>query len=71
MQEFLFYSDRIIRLLVEEALTFLPIEEKEVVTPTGAVYKGAEFSGDICGVSIVRAGESMEKVVSKRQLLRH
>ena len=33
-----------------------------IVTPTSAHYDGLDFGASICGVSIVRAGESMEKV---------
>ncbi|KAJ1328344.1 uracil phosphoribosyltransferase [Batrachochytrium salamandrivorans] len=54
-------GDRVIRLLVEEALNHLPFVEKSVVTATGAEYKGLSPLGRICGVSIMRAGESMEK----------
>jgi len=59
-EDFIFYSDRLIRLLIEEGLSYLPFREKTVTTPTGAQYKGVEWAGSICGVSIVRAGESME-----------
>ena len=71
--DFLFYSDRIIRLLVEEGLNHLPVLPKTVETPTvsahfvssergaeasqGAIYEGVGFEGKICGVSILRAGE--------------
>lgn len=58
--DFLFYSDRIIRLLVEEGLNHLPVIPKTVETPTGAIYEGVGFEGKICGVSILRAGEAME-----------
>ncbi|KAL1916894.1 uncharacterized protein VTP21DRAFT_5091 [Calcarisporiella thermophila] len=58
--DFIFYSDRVIRLLVEEGLNHLPVVEKIVETPTGSTYKGVGFKGQICGVSIMRAGESME-----------
>ncbi|MCD6471407.1 uracil phosphoribosyltransferase [bacterium] len=61
--DFIFYSDRIIRLLVEKGLNFLPVRKKDVLTPTGAKYKGKKFVGKICAVSIVRAGESMEKAI--------
>lgn len=70
-EDFIFYSDRVIRLLVEEgisliitliqALNYLPYYEKVVSTPTGAEYKGLAFKGEICGVSIMRAGEAMEQ----------
>eukprot|EP01104_Vermistella_antarctica_P007583 TRINITY_DN185_c0_g2_i2.p1 TRINITY_DN185_c0_g2~~TRINITY_DN185_c0_g2_i2.p1 ORF type:complete len:164 (+),score=32.57 TRINITY_DN185_c0_g2_i2:40-531(+) len=59
-EDFIFYSDRLIRLLIEEGLSYLPFKEKTVVTPTGSRYQGVEFASRICGVSIVRAGESME-----------
>lgn len=49
--EFIFYSDRIIRLLVEEALNHLAVKPKTVVTPTGAEYNGVAFCGKIAGVS--------------------
>jgi uracil phosphoribosyltransferase len=62
-KDFIFYSDRIIRLLIEEGLNLLPIKKKEITTPTGERFIGAEFLGKICAVSIVRAGEAMEKAV--------
>ena len=78
--DFIFYSDRVIRMLVEEglqslttlhnnkthvssleALNHLPYHKKLVKTPTGETYEGLEADGNICGISIMRAGESMEK----------
>lgn len=58
--DFVFYSDRIIRLLVEEGLNQLPVEEAKIKCHGDYEYDGARFLGKICGVSIVRAGESME-----------
>ncbi|KAF8590318.1 PRTase-like protein [Ramaria rubella] len=58
--DFIFYTDRIIRLLVEEGLNHLPVIPRTVETPTGATYEGVGFEGRICGVSILRAGEAME-----------
>ncbi|KIJ41470.1 hypothetical protein M422DRAFT_31698 [Sphaerobolus stellatus SS14] len=58
--DFIFYTDRIIRLLVEEGLNHLPVVPRTVETPTGAKYEGVGFEGRICGVSILRAGEAME-----------
>ncbi|KEP55725.1 uracil phosphoribosyltransferase [Rhizoctonia solani 123E] len=58
--DFIFYTDRIIRLLVEEGLNHLPVVPKTVETPTGEAYEGVGFEGRICGVSILRAGEAME-----------
>jgi uracil phosphoribosyltransferase len=59
--DFIFYSNRIIRLLVEEGLNHLPVIPHPVTTPTGRVYSGVKFQGQICGVSIMRAGEAMEQ----------
>ena len=41
----------------------MPFTEKHVETPTGAQYVGVEFCRSICGVSIVRSGESMENAL--------
>ena len=59
--DFIFYSNRIIRLLVEEGLNHLPVFEHTVTTPVGRPYAGVKFQGKICGVSIMRAGEAMEQ----------
>lgn len=59
--DFIFYSNRIIRLLVEEGLNHLPVVAHDVTTPVGRTYSGVRFEGKICGVSIMRAGESMEQ----------
>lgn len=59
--DFIFYSNRIIRLLVEEGLNHLPTVEHTVATPVGRPYAGVQFQGKICGVSIMRAGEAMEQ----------
>lgn len=59
--DFIFYSNRIIRLLVEEGLNHLPVVEHEITTPVGRQYSGVQFQGKICGVSIMRAGEAMEQ----------
>ncbi|KMU73995.1 uracil phosphoribosyltransferase [Coccidioides immitis RMSCC 3703] len=59
--DFVFYSNRIIRLLVEEGLNHLPVVEQPVTTPVGRTYLGLRFQVKICGVSIMRAGEAMEQ----------
>ncbi|KAL8928020.1 MAG: hypothetical protein Q9208_002095 [Pyrenodesmia sp. 3 TL-2023] len=59
--DFIFYSNRIIRLLVEEGLNHLPVIEHTITTPVGHSYAGVKFQGQICGVSIMRAGEAMEQ----------
>uniref|UniRef100_A0A1Y1K1Z1 uracil phosphoribosyltransferase n=1 Tax=Photinus pyralis TaxID=7054 RepID=A0A1Y1K1Z1_PHOPY len=59
--DFIFYSNRIIRLLVEEGLNHLPVIAQTITTPVGRTYDGLMFQGKICGVSIMRAGEAMEQ----------
>jgi uracil phosphoribosyltransferase len=56
---FVFHMDRLIRLVIEEALTLLECEPVDVVTPTNCVFKGFKFAPKLCGVSIMRAGDSM------------
>ncbi|XP_077369585.1 uridine-cytidine kinase-like 1 isoform X3 [Festucalex cinctus] len=59
--EFIFYSKRLMRLLIERALSFLPSQRHVVQTPQGEDYEGRTFHGKrITGVSILRAGETME-----------
>ena len=59
-EDLVFYSRRVIRLLLETGLNLLPFEPQEVQTPVGRIYQGLRFSSRLCGVSILRAGESME-----------
>ncbi|GLJ08744.1 hypothetical protein SUGI_0095000 [Cryptomeria japonica] len=61
--DFVFYADRLIRLVVEHGLGHLPFTEKQVITPTGSVYIGVDFCKTLCGVSIIRSGESMENAL--------
>ncbi|XP_018685442.2 uridine kinase-like protein 3 isoform X2 [Musa acuminata AAA Group] len=61
--DFIFYSDRLIRLVVEHGLGHLPFKEKQVITPTGSIYTGVEFCKRLCGISIIRSGESMENAL--------
>ncbi|GCC22601.1 hypothetical protein chiPu_0000989 [Chiloscyllium punctatum] len=59
--EFIFYSKRLMRLLIEHALSFLPFRTCVVQTLEGENYEGRRFAGTrITGVSILRAGETME-----------
>ncbi|WP_405820059.1 uracil phosphoribosyltransferase [Streptomyces sp. NBC_01390] len=59
-EDFVFYAGRIIRLLTEAALNLLPFEPYDVTTPVGSTYRGLRFADNLCGVPIIRAGESME-----------
>lgn len=57
--DFIFFADRLIRILIEKALDLIPFEDKIVKTPTGADYSGKSIFPNICGVSIMRAGDTM------------
>ncbi|KAK6154502.1 hypothetical protein DH2020_008750 [Rehmannia glutinosa] len=59
--DFVFYADRLIRLVVEHGLGHLPFTEKQVITPTGSVYTGVDFSFEI--ISNFSSGESMENAL--------
>ncbi|KAF2900083.1 hypothetical protein ILUMI_06098 [Ignelater luminosus] len=62
--EFIFYSKRLIRLVIEYTLSLMAFVEKTVETPQGVLYNGKRMATDkICGVSILRAGETMEQAV--------
>lgn len=63
MTDFVFYADRLIRIIVEEGLSYLPTARNDIVTPTGDRYEGIAPAAQICGVSIMRAGESMEQAL--------
>ena len=58
--DFTVHSRRIMRLLLETAMDRLPFERREVTTPVGRTYDGLRLASGLCGVSVVRAGESME-----------
>ncbi|CAN8026163.1 unnamed protein product, partial [Ixodes persulcatus] len=52
------------RLLMEHTLSLLPFSEVVVETPQGSSYQGKRSAaGRICGVSILRAGETMEQAL--------
>lgn len=57
---FVHHSRRIMRLLIEQALDLLPYEDTTSETPAGAIYHGYKLSSQVCGVSVLRAGDSME-----------
>ncbi|KFM74686.1 Uridine-cytidine kinase-like 1, partial [Stegodyphus mimosarum] len=52
------------RLLIEFALSLLPFRAVTVDTPQGIPYQGKRIATEkICGVSILRAGETMEQAL--------
>ncbi|XP_050301159.1 uridine-cytidine kinase-like 1 isoform X1 [Anthonomus grandis grandis] len=62
--EFIFYSKRLIRLVIEFTLSLMTFNDKMVETPQGVFYDGKSMATNkLCGVSILRAGETMEQAV--------
>ncbi|OAY29538.1 uridine kinase-like protein 5 isoform X1 [Manihot esculenta] len=61
--DFVFYADRLIRMVVEHGLGHLPFTERQIKTPTGSIYPGVDFCKRLCGVSVIRSGESMENAL--------
>eukprot|EP01133_Synstelium_polycarpum_P012999 gene12999-15290_t len=59
--DFVFYSDRLTMLIIEEALTLLPYREKIITTPVGEEYVGSTVDCNFCAVSVLRAGSCMEQ----------
>ena len=58
--EFVYQVNRLTRLVVEFALSYLPFEPCTVTTPTKMSFIGSKFASRICGVSVVRGGVAME-----------
>lgn len=56
---FVYYANRLMRILAEEGIAALPSVEKDVETPCG-IFKGVEIDERNCiAVSIIRAGDSL------------
>ncbi|KAG9068664.1 Uridine-cytidine kinase-like 1 [Linnemannia hyalina] len=58
--DFIFYADRLATLVIERALNELPYEPRVVETPTKKTVHGLGLKANIAGVSILRAGGTME-----------
>ncbi|MEU6350864.1 uracil phosphoribosyltransferase [Streptomyces sp. NPDC047072] len=59
-EDFVLHSGRVIRRVIEAGLDLLPFEPYDVRTPVGATYPGLRLAAGLCGVPVLRAGESME-----------
>lgn len=59
-EAFVTNAARVIRQLLDAALDLLPHTATDVATPIGETYHGLALTPDFCGVSIARAGDSME-----------
>ena len=62
-QDFVFYADQLLRHLIEYAVAQLVYVPSAVTTPTGHTFNGCTLTQQLCAVSILRAGESMESAL--------
>ncbi|KYQ93010.1 uridine kinase [Tieghemostelium lacteum] len=59
--DFVFYSDRLVSLLLEEAMTFLPFRDQVVTTPVDHDYHGKALDCSVFALSVLRGGSCMER----------
>lgn len=59
-EDFVGNASKIIRQLLDAGLELLPFEPYDVQTPVRSTFHGLRIAAQVCGVSIARAGESME-----------
>ena len=60
---FVAIGDQLLRQLMEFALSQLPVDIVTVTTPCAEPFVGCQYQRPLCGVSIIRAGESMENAL--------
>jgi len=63
--DFIFYAERLSRLVIERGLAQLPFSTCAVTTPTNMIFEGLSLNTSICGVSVVRSGATMEAGLRK------
>jgi uridine kinase len=59
-EDFVFYFDRMVALLVEKACDFLPFASTEVITPQNNTYMGLRKDADVSAVVVLRGGSAFE-----------
>eukprot|EP00039_Didymoeca_costata_P020087 m.340027 g.340027 ORF g.340027 m.340027 type:complete len:462 (+) comp19088_c0_seq1:165-1550(+) len=64
-EDFVFYSERLMRLLIEYANALLPHEEVTVNAHMGLPFSGCRIAKEVVGVSVLRSGLSMEASLRK------
>ncbi|KAJ5672356.1 hypothetical protein N7507_001483 [Penicillium longicatenatum] len=58
-------TERVGDQLISAALDLLSSEATKVTSPTGAEYQGIKETREVCGVSILRAGASLENALRR------
>ncbi|KAI6187228.1 Uridine kinase [Aphelenchoides besseyi] len=59
--EFIFVADRLMQILIENAMQFIPYSPIDVQTANGETYIGCQRDAKICGIAVMRAGETLER----------
>jgi uridine kinase len=59
-EDFVFYFDRMVALLVETACDFLPFASTQVTTPQGNTYNGLRKDAGVSAVVVLRGGSAFE-----------
>ncbi|KAJ1329701.1 uracil phosphoribosyltransferase [Microdochium nivale] len=57
--------ERVSDMLISAAIDMIPTEDLEVQTPTGAKFAGSKHTEPVCGISILRAGASIENALRR------
>jgi len=59
-EDYIFYFDRMVAMLIAKAIDFLPFTPKQVVTPQNHLYMGLQKTADMSAVVILRGGSAFE-----------
>lgn len=59
-EDYIFYFDRIVSLLIEKAVDFLPFQPEQVQTPPGHLYMGLHKTKEVSAVIVLRGGSAFE-----------
>lgn len=59
-ENFVFYFDRMVALLIETACDFLPFAQSEILTPQKNAYLGLRKDADVSAVVVLRGGGAFE-----------
>jgi uridine kinase len=59
-EDFVFYFDRMVALLIETAVDFLPFAPSQICTPQNNIYMGLKKDAEVSAVVILRGGSAFE-----------
>eukprot|EP00039_Didymoeca_costata_P004576 m.74397 g.74397 ORF g.74397 m.74397 type:complete len:268 (-) comp12457_c0_seq1:1850-2653(-) len=61
VSEHMFYTLRLVQMVVELALNQLPTTQKKVITPEDVGYDGLSWGEPVCAVTMMQSGEPLER----------